>query len=923
VKNIPVSLHINGRVENLEIAPQKTLLEFIRDDLQLTGTKCGCEDGTCGTCTVLLNGSPVRSCLLLAAEVQGQEIVTIEGLADGEKLHPVQEAFVKYGGTQCGFCTPGMILTAKALLDKNLSPTEKEIRQAISGNLCRCTGYTKIVEAVMAASGQRTPALQKEGAPSDYFVVGKRVSRTDSVPKVRGEIKYSADLSLPGMLHAKVLRSPYAHARIRNIDTSRAEKLPGVRAVITGKDAIPYRWGVFGYTRDMQLLPTDKARFVGQEVAAVAATSEEIAQEAVDLIKVEWEPLPHVLDAEQALLEGAPQLHDDKPGNVSVRIFVNEGNVDRVLAESYLVQEGRFSSPEESYCQLENYAVMANFDSTGLDIWCPNAGPHMKARPLSNALGISTSDVRVRKIAIGGHFGGRSEVSPADFMTALLSRKARRPVKLVYTREENFNCVRQVHSSITDCKVGVDADGKITAVDMKVIMDGGAYASTGPIAASVAYIMIEEAYKFAHLRYEAIRAYTNKPPRGMYPHHPRTTYAALELLFDALAEKLGMDPLEFRIKNAVHEGYVTPTRTVITSCAEVETMRSAAEKAGWKEKRGHLPPYRGIGMGVGAMISGFPMGIRGGSAAFVRFNEDGDATVISGVIDNGQGNDSMISQIAAEELGISLDKIKVITGDTSMTPSDPGAYSQASTLISGGAVKAAAADAKEQLLEVAAQMLEANKEDLVARDGRIFVKGETERSVDIAKVARTALAQNRAILGRGDRWPEADPKREWIKNPRGQVASAYSFGTAVAEVEVDPETGKVKLLNMVAAHDCGYPINPLAVEQQIQRSAVEAGPDGVLMEKHLWTNKGQNLNANFGDYWFPLSTDVPNIDPIIVTSNDPFGPFGAKEGGLSISVAMIGAVANAVQNAVGVMPKELPVTPDVVLRLLEEKKSAS
>ena len=923
---IPVSLNINGRVEVLEVPSHRTLLEVIREDLQLTGTKCGCEDGTCGACTVLLNGVPVRSCLLLAADVQGQEIVTIEGLASGEKLHPVQEAFVKYGGTQCGFCTPGMILTAKALLDKNSSPTEQEIRQAISGNLCRCTGYAKIVEAVKAASGRAPsppshPSYEKEVAASDYSVIGKRVSRIDSVPKVTGETKYSADLYLSGMLYAKVVRSPYAHARILNIDTSRAEKLPGVRAVITGKDAIPYKWGVFAYTRDMQFLPTDKARFFGQEVAAVAAIDEEAAQEAVDLIKVEWEPLPHVLDPEQALLKDAPQIHDDKPSNVSVRIFVNEGDVERALAESYLVQEGRFSSPEESYCQLENYAVMANFDSTGLDIWCPNAGPHMKARPLSNALNIPTSDVRVRKIAVGGHFGGRSEISPADFMAALLSRKARRPVKLVYTREENFNCVRQVHSSVTTSRIGVDREGKITGLDMKVIMDGGAYASTGPIAASVAYIMIEETYKFANLRYEAIRSYTNKPPRGMYPHHPRTTYAGLELQLDALAEKLGMDPLEFRLKNAVHEGYVTPTRTVITSCAEVETMRLAAQKAGWKDKRGHLPPYRGIGMGTGAMISGFPMGIRGGSAAFVRFNEDGDVTVISGVMDNGQGNDSMIAQIAAEELGISLDRVKVITGDTSVTPSDPGAYSQASTLISGGAVKAAAADAKEQLLEVASRMLEMNKENLVAREGRVFVKGETERSLDIAKVARTALGQNRAILGRGDRWPDADPKREWIKNPRGQVASAYSFGTAVAEVEVDPETGKVKLLNMVAAHDCGYPINPMAVEQQIQRSAAEAGPAGILLEKHMWTDKGQNLNANFGDYWFPLSTDVPNIDPIIVTSNETFGPFGAKEGGLSITVAMTGAVANAVQNAIGVMPKEFPVTPEVILRMLEEKKS--
>ena len=920
MKKIQVSLNINGRIEELEITPQRTLLEVIREDLQLTGTKCGCEDGTCGVCTILLNGVPVRSCLLLAAEVEGQEITTIEGLSDGETLHPVQEAFVKLGGTQCGFCTPGMILTTKALLDQNPSPTEKEIRQAISGNLCRCTGYTKIVESVQSLAGQGLPPPKKEDPFLDYSVVGKRVPRIDSVPKVKGDAKYSADLYLPGMLYAKALRSPYAHAKILHIDTSRAEKLPGVRAVITGKDAIPYRWGVFAYTRDMQFLPTDKARFVGQEIAAVAAIDEEIAQEALDLIRVEWEPLPYVLDPEKALLEGAPLLHDDKPGNVSVRIFVNEGEVERALSESYLVEEGRFFSPEENYCQLENYAVLANFDSTGLDIWCPNAGPHMKARPLSNALGIPTSDVRVRKVMVGGHFGGRSEISPADFMAALLSKKSRRPVKLVYTREENFNCVRQVHGSITDCRIGVDAEGKLTAIDMKVIMDGGAYASTGPIAASVAYIMIEETYKFSHFRYEAIRAYTNKPPRGMYPHHPRTTYAGLELLLDRIAEKLGIDPLEFRIKNAVHEGYVTPTRSVITSCGEVETMRLAAERAGWKEKRGHLPPYRGIGMGCGAMISGFPMGIRGGSAAFVRFNEDGDAVVISGVMDNGQGNDHMVAQIAAEELGIPLDRVKVITGDTSVTPSDQGAYSQASTLISGGAVKAAAADAKEQLLEVAAQMLEANKTDLQAREGRIFVKGEPERSVDISKVARTALSRNRAILGRGDRWPDADPKRDWIKNPRGQVASAYSFGTAVAEVEVDPETGKVTLLNMVGAHDCGYPINPLAVEQQIQRSAMEAGPQGVLMEKHLWTEKGQNLNANFADYWFPLATDVPNIEPIIVRSNDPFGPFGAKEGGLSISVAMIGAVANAIQNAIGVTPKEFPVTPEVVLKLLEEKK---
>ncbi|MBI2953887.1 MAG: molybdopterin-dependent oxidoreductase [Chloroflexi bacterium] len=757
---------------------------------------------------------------------------------------------------------------------------------------------------------------------TDFSVVGKRRPRLDTIPRALGEAKFSADLGLPGMVYGKVLRSPYPHARILNIDTSQAERLPGVKAIITSKDVMPYKWGVFAYTRDQQLLPLDKTRYLGEEVAAVAAVDEDTAAEAAALIRVEWEPLPYVIDPLAALEEGAPLVHEDKPGNVSVRIFVDEGDVDNAMADAYLVDEGEFTSPEENYCMLEPYAVVANYESTGVDIWCPNAGPHMKARPISNALGIPTSMVRVRKVHIGGHHGGRSEVSPADFMAALLSKKARRPVKLVYTREENMNCVRQVHGARTWVRAGVTKEGKLVGLDFKLIMDGGAYASTGPIAASVAYQMIEETYAMPNLRYEAIRAYTNKPPRGMYPHHPRTTYGGLEMVLDALAEKLGMDPMELRLRNSVYEGYVTPTKTVISSCGQIETIQRAAEKAGWKEKYGKLPPGRGIGMSSSACLIGFPMGIRGGSGAFVRFNEDGDATVISGVVDNGQGNDAMIAAIAAEELGLPIEAIKVVTADTSMTPSDQGAYSQASTILSGGAVKAAAADAKRQLFDVAADLLEANKEDLVARDGKIFIKGSPEKSVSLAKAARTALGRDKAILGRGDRWPKGDHKREWVSNPRGQLASAFSYGTAIAEVEVDMETGRVKLLNMTAAHDCGYPINPLSVEQQMHRSALEAGPAGVMLERHAWTAAGQNINANFTDYWFPLATDVPNIETIIVTTNDKFGPFGAKEGGLSISIAMIGAVANAIRNAIGTTVHDFPMTPDVVLRAIEARNES-
>lgn len=754
---------------------------------------------------------------------------------------------------------------------------------------------------------------------SDHSLVGQKVTRTDSVEKVRGEAKFTADLSLPGMLYGKILRSPYPHAKILNIDTSEAEKLPGVRAVITGqKDTLPYKWGVVPYTRDYQLLPIERVRYVGQEVAAVAATDEDTAKRALDLINVDYEPLPAVFDPEEAMKEGAPSLHDDKPGNICVAVEIDEGEVDKALAEADFVLEGSFSAPEEDYCEAEPYAVLANFDSTGVDIWCPNAGPHMKARPLSAALGIPTSKVRLHRVYIGGAFGGRSEVSPADVIVCLLSHKARRPVKIVYTYEENCNCIRQEVAWSTNLRMGFKDDGTWTVGDFKCIVDGGAHASTGPIAVSVPYMELETTYPLKNLRYNGYRVYTNKPPRGMHPEQNRAFLIPIEMHLDMAAERLGMDPMELRLKNAMTPGFTTATGAKITSCGFTECVQKAADKAGWREKKGKLPTGRGIGMACGSVMSGFPMGIRGGSSAFIKFNEDGDATVISGVVDNGQGNESMVTQIAAEELGLPLDKVRLISADTGICPLDPGAYSQAATLISGGAVKEAATDAKRQLFEVAGKMLDAKPEDLDARDGNIYVKSDPGRSVLLRRAVTNAMGNNITIMGRGYRWPKIDPDREWVSNPRGQFASTYSYGCSIAEVEVDRETGKVKVLDMTAAHDCGYPINAMAVEQQIQRAATSSGICGGVFDKILW-DKGQTLNANYLDYWFPTALDVPHIEPIIVSSNDPFGPFGAKEGSLSISISMYSAIACAIHEATGVWLKEAPFTPEKVLQALEKE----
>lgn len=758
---------------------------------------------------------------------------------------------------------------------------------------------------------------------AEYSLIGKRVPRIDSKPKALGKAEFTADLNLPGMLYGKILRSPHPHARIVSIDTSKAERLPGVRAVVTGKgdNKIGYVWGVFPYTRDQQFLPVEKVRYIGEEVAGVAAINEDIASEAVKLINVEYELLPPVFNPEEAMKEGAPLLHDDKPGNIIVRVFVNEGDVEAAFKKCALILEDRFVSSDLGYCHLEPYAVLAKFDSAGVDIWMPNAGPHMQARPLSTALGIPTSDVRIHKVFIGGAFGGRSELCPAAFIACLLSRKSGRPVKIVFSREENFNSYRQKNSENAHCKMGFKEDGTIMAIDMKCIYDGGAYASASPIATSVPYMNPETTYRFSNYRYDGMRIYTNKTPRGMHPQQGMTAFPCLEALIDQAAEKLGMDAMEIRLKNAAEAGYVTPTGNKILSCALTECIQKATDSMQWKAKRGKLPRGRGIGMGCTSVLSGFPMGIRGTSSAFIKMNEDGDATVISGIVDNGQGNDSMIVQIVAETLGISMDRVKLVSADTGITPIDEGAYSQSATILSGGAAREAALDVKRQLFEVAAKPLGVvNVADLESKGDVIYDKRNPNKNITIDRVVRTALANDINIMGKGERWPITDRSREWAKNPHGQQATTWSYAAGVAEVEVDLETGQVKIVNWAIAHDCGYPINLAALEGQIQRSAMAGGVQAALLERFIWDN-GQNLNANFLDYWFPTSVDVPRLnDTIIVTSNDPFGPFGAKEASMSAGSTIHSAVSNAIHDAIGVWIKELPFTPDKVLKALEGKQ---
>ncbi len=761
----------------------------------------------------------------------------------------------------------------------------------------------------------------------EYAVVGRRIPRIDSLAKATGAAKYTGDLVLPGMLYGKVLHSPYAHARILNIDTSKAERLPGIKAVVTGKDATGQKFGIFAQARDQYLLAKDKVRFEGEEVAAVAAIDEDIAEEALSLIRVEYEELPFVLDPLQALEEDAPRIHEHAERNIGFKVFKEVGNVEEAFQHCDYIFEGRFSDSKSSHNPIEPYCALAHFDPSTkmLNVWGPNQGPFGRAKGLSNTLGIPLGNIRVQKSTIGGCFGGRSDTFPCEFCASLLSMKARRPVRIIYSREETMVATRHVHSKVVDYKVGVRKDGTIVARDMKAILDGGAYLSSGPIATGVGYGSDETRYKTENIRYEAIRVYTNKTPCSMARTNSQAFHLAADVMMDTIAEKLGMDPMELRLKNIVKPGDRLPGNSLITSCAYDKTIKEVAREAGWKKKRGKLGPGRGIGMGCGICFAGFNIGFHTGSSAYIKFNEDGTATLFSGNVDNGQGNESMLVQIAAEELGIPMEDIRLVCADTGLTPHDPGSYSQSSTFTSGNAVKAAAADARQQLLGVAADVLTemsplpVKKANLVIKDRRIYIAGSPEKGMRVEEAVKHSLRKRgNPVIGTGEYIPSIRPWATWYEK-KGQLGFTYTFATLIAEVEVERDTGQIKLLNLWIASDSGMPINPTSLEGAWQGFAVYV-QGNCLYEKLEWDKENGHLITNsMMDYKIPTTLDIPNIQAIIVESDDPEGPYGAKESSSGMT-GLTGAIANAVYDAVGIRIKELPITPEYVLKLLREKE---
>ena len=930
--DILVTFFVNDREHAVAVAPNTTLLDVLRNQLGLTGTKKGCELGECGACTVILDGETVNACMVLATSAEGAAITTIEGLAEDGELHPLQKAFLKYGALQCGYCTPGMLMSAKALIDEKPEPTDDEVREALSGNLCRCASYERILKAMRNYKSfadvpldTKPRADDERDQERDLDTVGHGVTRYDGPDKVTGRAKYTADIHLPEMVYGKIKTSPIAHGLIREIDVSKALELPGVMAVLTGADVPEKRYGVSPARYDEHVLAKERVRYVGDPVAAVCAIDEQTAERACRLIEIDYEELPAFFDPEEAMKDGAPQIHPENPkyvNNINTRVDWDFGDVDKGFAEADHVRKQRFIGNRTIQAPIETHAALARWEHHGekVTLWSSTQTPHYVQHTLARVLEMPMGNIRVIRPHVGAGFGGKAETTPLDFCAILFSRMLGKPVAMEYSRAETFYHHRGRHKQVMDLEIGVKKDGTISAVRFQSVLDGGAYTSYGIITAYYAGSMLPTLYKIPNYKFDSYRMYTNLPACGAFRGHgvPQPRFA-FESLMDMIAEDLGIDPIEIRLRNAMEPDYRTVNALDISSCEFRATLEQARETSGWAEKKGKLPKGKGIGVGAGGFVSGagypiyrsdFPH-----SNAIIRVHEDGHAATLHiAAAEIGQGSDTVLVQIAAEELGIPYERMWMGECDSTIAPIDLGSYSSRVTLMGGNAVRMAAGKVRKRLLEIAARKLGCDGAALVAREGRIFIPEHPSVGMDWAEAAAIAFSQGGPVVGTGHYQPPKDLGGGFKGSTVG-TSPAYSFSTVIAEVTVDMDTGFVTVDRVTDYSDAGTVINPVTFHGQVEGSII-MGMGETLTEDVIHDPSGAIANPNFHDYLIPTIMEAPEIHSHAVDSYEPRGPFGAKEVGEGSLVPVLGAIANAIYDACGARVCQLPISPESILRTL-------
>ena len=961
-----ITLTINGAKRSLTCKPHESLRTVLRR-AGLYSVRFGSETGETGAAAVLLDGRLISADVMLAAQADGHDIETIEGLSVPGRLHPIQQAFIETGAIQSGYSTPATILSAKALIDRNPNPSEDEVRDALSGILDRETGYLRPVHAVLRAAavmrGDDTenidivyldPMVDAEETSSDRDglseiaprvvpssdvpetrIVGKAAPKVDAIKLVKGNPAFTDDVDLDGTLIAKVLYSPHAHAHIVSIDDSKARALAGVHAVLHHGNVARVRYASGGQSYPNPL-PYDqvsfdnKVRFVGDRVAAVAADTEEIALAAIDLIDVTYEVLPAVFDENEAILDGAPVIHDepdmegahDASHNLVHHLKADTGDIDDGFAASDRVFEQTLRVHQVHAAPIETHIAISAWDSDErLVITSSTQVPFHVRRMIAPLLGLPAKRIRIIKPRIGGGFGVKQEMLIEDIV-AHLTITTGRPVRLELTREEEFISSRTRHPQTVTFKTGVDADGKLTAQELRIVANTGPYGSHGLTVQMVSGLRGLSSYNCPVKKFDCRVAYTNIPVPGAYRGYgaPQALFA-LEAHMEDIAAELGMDSIEFRrlnwtdvgdpldIAQQLGEGDQDASVMPLVTSSGLEEAVAQGKRAvdwdrrndaAWKQPADQPNIRRGLGFAMamhGTAIPGLDMG-----GASLKINDDGSFNLLVGATDLGTGSDTVVAQIAAEVVGVATDDIIVYSSDTDMTPFDVGAYASSTTYISGMATKRAAEQVREQIIERAALMLSVDPGSLDLYDGTAWASDG--QSVTLEQIALSTLhqeGQHQIMANASYVSPESPPP----------------YAAQFAEIEVDIETGQVTVNQLVMAVDCGVPINPVTASGQVEGGMVQALGYGHC-EEMVYDEDGRMLNPQFGPYKIYRADEMPRLEAILVQTMEPSGPFGAKAIAEIPKDGVAPAIRNAIADATGARIANIPFTPERVWNALQK-----
>jgi len=898
---------LNDTPAEVEVAPLRRLAHVLREDLGLTGTKVGCDAGDCGACTVLLDGRQVCACMVPAAQAEGRTVTTVEGLGNGNGLDRLQEAFHLFNAAQCGICTPGMLMAATELFAANPAPTEAEAMDAMGGVLCRCTGYRKIVDAVLYAAGRRGPP-PLEPAPDVGHAVGARILKVDGLQKLDGREIYGADRAPDDALWLRAVRSPHFSATftLGSFDDLH-RKYPGLVRVLTAAD-VPGNngFGIYPAVKDQPALAVDEVRFRGEAVVALVGDRDTIYRIKDDEVPIRYAPRPALVGIDAAAADDAHRIHANHPGNILAYGYVEKGEVDAALAGADVVVEESFETAFVEHAYIEPEAGWARRVGDRLEIAVTTQTPYMDRDEMAQLIGIPNESVRIVPTACGGGFGGKLDLSVQPLI-GLAAWVLDRPVRCTYSRIESMASTTKRHPSRITARYGAKKDGSFVGLDFFGDFNTGAYVSWGLTVKDRVPIHASGPYFVPHVRAKTRAVFTNEPPAGAFRGFgvPQCSIAH-EALIDMLAEKIGMDPLALRLKNAIRAGQATACGQILEASAGLAQCLEALQPA-WREMRAEAEAFnaagdgvRRRGVGVGAIWYGCgstsqpnPSTMRMGIA------RDGTVTLYSGAQDIGQGTNTTMSQVAADAFGIPLGQLALVWGDTDRTPDSGKTSASRQAYVSGKAAQLAGEALRAQVLRLANAGADATIEP---GEGRLVVRDNgVAHEVDLSRLP--AKASGDVIVAEGYFDPPTAPLDD---RGQGIPYATYGFAAQVASVEVDVELGTVKVTKVVAAHDVGRSLNPLQVEGQIH-GGVAQGLGLALMEEYI-PGRTENLH----DYLIPTFGDVPPIDTILVEDPEPTGPYGAKGVGEHALCPTAPAILGAIHHATGVRITRVPATPDRV-----------